>query len=102
LMNEAPTRTMMFDFTDLDNPKYLGHFEYPTTAVDHNLYTRGSKAIAANYSSGIRILDTSNIASGTMNEIGFFDMFPEPQGDKDNSMFGAWSVYPYFESQNIA
>lgn len=93
-----PTRTIIFDFEDLDVPKL--HFEYsgPTNAIDHNGYVVGDKFYLANYNAGIRVIDISNIASANITEIGFFDSHPE--GDQAG-FNGAWNVYPFFKSGNI-
>jgi choice-of-anchor B domain-containing protein len=92
------SRTIIFDFTDLDNPKY--HMEYfgTTPAIDHNGYVKGSTYFQANYAAGVRMIDISNIENKILNEIGFFDTYPE----NNNAAFkGAWSVYPYLPSGNI-
>lgn len=93
------TRTLVFDFTDLDNPQH--HFDYysPTPAIDHNGYVVGNKFYLANYTSGIRVFDISDIADGVMTETGFFDSYPE---NNNASFNGVWNVYPFFESGNIA
>ncbi|MAZ72963.1 MAG: hypothetical protein CMC70_07425 [Flavobacteriaceae bacterium] len=92
------TRTLVFDFNDLDNLEF--HFTYtgPTAAIDHNGYTKGTKFYMASYRAGMRVLDVSDIANGTMTEEGFFDSYPN---NNNASFSGAWSVYPYFESGNI-
>lgn len=92
------TRSVVFDFTDLDTPKL--HMEYlgPSEAIDHNGYVKNDLYYLANYTAGMRIIDISNIGNQSMTEIGFFDTHPE----NDNASFnGAWSVYPYFPSGNI-
>ncbi|MEZ4875386.1 MAG: choice-of-anchor B family protein [Flavobacteriaceae bacterium] len=92
------TRTIIFDFEDLDNPQI--HFQYTgaTPAIDHNGYVKGDKYYMANYRAGIRVLDISDIANSNMTEIGSFDTYP----NNNNASFnGAWSVYPYFGSGNI-
>ncbi len=93
--NGGLTRTVVFDFIDLDNPKL--HFEYlgVTTAIDHNGYVNDDVFYLANYTGGVRMLDVSNIASKTMSEIGFFDTTPSSNLASFN---GVWNVYPYFES----
>ncbi|KAA3625077.1 MAG: choice-of-anchor B family protein [Flavobacterium sp.] len=92
------TRTLVFDFEDLDNPQLHTTYNGPTPAIDHNGYVKGTKYYLANYRAGIRVIDISNIASGTMTEEGYFDSYP----NNDNANFsGAWNVYPYFESGNI-
>jgi len=92
------TRTIIFDFEDLDNP--IQHMTYsgPTPAIDHNGYVNGDKFYLANYRAGIRVIDISDIANKNISEIGFFDTFPT----NDAADFsGAWNVYPYFTSGNI-
>jgi len=92
------TRTVVFDLTDLDNP--LLHYEYygPNSSVDHNGYVLGDKFYLANYSSGLRVVDISDIDNENMNEIGYFDSYP-PNNNANYS--GSWNVYPFFESGNI-
>lgn len=92
------TRTVVFDFTDLDNPQPFFEYFGSTPAVDHNGYTKGDIYYLSNYSAGFRALDISDIANGNITEYGFFDTDP----DNNNANFGgAWNVYPYFSSGNI-
>jgi choice-of-anchor B domain-containing protein len=92
------TKTIIFDFTDLDNPlHYFDHFGN-TSAIDHNGYVKGNTYYQANYTAGVRMLDLSNIRNKSISEIGYFDTYPE----NNNTTFkGVWSVYPYFPSGNI-
>jgi hypothetical protein len=85
--------------TNLDNPVLKGQYFGPTEAIDHNGYCKGNDFYLANYTAGLRVINTSNInTSSTMNEIGFFDTHPE----NNNAVFeGAWSNYPYFPSGSI-
>jgi choice-of-anchor B domain-containing protein len=92
------TRTIFFDVTDLDNPSV--HMEYvaDNPSIDHNGYTKGGLYYLASYTAGLRILDISDTANENVNEIAFFDTFPQ----SDPIGFdGVWSVYPYFESNNL-
>jgi choice-of-anchor B domain-containing protein len=92
------TRSIIFDFTDLDSPKL--HFEYlgTTDAIDHNGYVKDNIYYQANYTAGVRMLDISDIENKIMTEVGFFDTHPT----NDLAQFnGAWNVYPYFESNVI-
>ena len=93
-----PSRTLVFDLLDLDNP--ILHMEYsgPTNAIDHNGYVNGDDFFLANYTAGVRVIDISDIENRNMTEIGFFDTFPANNSANFN---GVWSVYPYFESGNI-
>ena len=92
------TRTIVFDFSDLDNPTFHMDYSGPTGAIDHNGYVVNNLYYQANYTAGVRIIDITNIGSNTMNEVGFFDTFPENNNTNFN---GAWNVYPYFPSGNI-
>ncbi|WP_422106445.1 choice-of-anchor B family protein [Winogradskyella sp.] len=92
------TRTIVFDFSDLDSPQF--HMDYfgPTAAIDHNGYVVGNTFYIANYTAGLRAIDISNIDSGVMTESGFFDTFIPTNSVTFN---GAWNIYPFFESGNI-
>ncbi|AOW21348.1 choice-of-anchor B family protein [Urechidicola croceus] len=98
LNNGGNTRTLVFDFTDLDNPSLHSTYTGPTAAIDHNGYVKGDTFYLANYSAGVRFIDISNIENGTLVEEGYFDTFPS---HNNTSFNGVWNVYPYFESGNI-
>ncbi|MAZ72964.1 MAG: regulator [Flavobacteriaceae bacterium] len=89
------SRTLVFDFSDLENPTLYSEYFGPTTAIDHNGYVHGNSYYMANYSAGLRILD---INEGILQETAFFDSFPS---NNNASFNGAWSVFPYFESGHI-
>jgi choice-of-anchor B domain-containing protein len=93
------TRTLVFDLNDLNNP--LLHLTYygPTDAIDHNGYVKGDLFYLANYTAGVRVIAIDGLADKKMNEVGFFDTFP----DHNSTTFkGVWNVYPFFESGVIA
>jgi choice-of-anchor B domain-containing protein len=92
------TRTLVYDFADLDNPSLHMEYSGPTTAIDHNGYVKENTFYLANYRAGVRMIDISNLESNTMSEIGFFDTYPE---NDFNDFDGAWNIYPYFPSGNI-
>lgn len=92
------TRTVVFDFQDLDNPKQHMIYNGSTPAIDHNGYVKGNLLYLANYRAGIRVIDISDIENKNIREIGFFDSFP---GSDSANFNGAWNVYPYFDSDNI-
>lgn len=92
------TKTILIDMTDLDLPVLKSNYFGTTPAIDHNGYTKGNEFYLANYRAGLRLMDITNINSGTMTEIGYFDTYPT---SNSNSFNGAWSVYPYFASGNI-
>ena len=92
------TRSIIFDFTDLDNPVY--HFDYlgTTNAIDHNGYVKDNIYYQANYTAGVRMIDISGVENKNFIEVGFFDTYP----DNNSAAFnGVWNVYPYFPSGNI-
>lgn len=93
------TRTIVFDFNDLDNPVLSFEYEGPTEAIDHNGYVLGDLFYLSNYRAGMRLINISGIENGSIEEMGFFDTYPAD----DSAGFGGglWNVYPYFESGNI-
>lgn len=92
------TRTIVFDFTDLDNPVFHMDYNGPTAAIDHNGYVKGATFYQSNYTAGVRFIDISGLNSGNLNEVGYFDTYP---ANNSTSFHGAWNVYPYFASGNI-
>lgn len=94
----VPTRTFVWDVSDLDAPAVREIYEGPTASIDHNLYVRGQFAVESNYRSGVRILDVADAATATLREVGFFDVYPID----DQALFnGTWSNYPYFASGTV-
>ena len=92
------TRSIIFDFTDLDNPVY--HFDYlgTTNAIDHNGYVKDNIYYQANYTAGVRMIDVSTVANKVFSEVGYFDTYP---ANNNTDFNGVWNVYPYFPSGNI-
>ena len=58
-----PTRTWIWDVSDLDAPVLASLYDGPTPSIDHNLYIRGNLVYESNYRSGLRVLDASEIAA---------------------------------------
>lgn len=71
--------------------------DFGTTAIVHNVYVKGRYAYASYYTEGVRIWDLNNIS--TLPVAGAYDTY-----DADNSanFTGAWGVFPFFPSGNIA
>lgn len=92
------TRTIVFDFIDLDNPAVRTNYTGPTSAIDHNGYVKGNEFFLSNYTAGVRIIDISGIGSNSLSEVGYFDTYPSSNGASFN---GVWNVYPFFASGNI-
>ncbi|MEZ4703042.1 MAG: choice-of-anchor B family protein [Rhodothermales bacterium] len=91
--NVTHTRTLIWDVQDLDDPQLVKEFMLSTESIDHNLYVKGNFMYQANYTSGLRILDITDVENPV--EWGFFDTTPNEEGI---SFGGAWSTYPYFKS----
>ena len=92
------SRTIIFDFDDLDNPQLSFEYFGPTPATDHNGYVKGAKFYLSNNAAGIRVVDLSDISNGNISEEGYFDSYPE---HNNSGYIGAWSIYPFFDSGNI-
>ena len=88
------TRTLIFDFTDLENPRLMKEHMGTSGASDHNQYVKGDKVFQSNYVAGLRVLDIRNPVDP--HEVGFFDTVPF--GDDSPRFDGSWSNYPYFKS----
>jgi choice-of-anchor B domain-containing protein len=93
-----PTRTWIWDVSDLDAPALVARYDGPTPAIDHNLYIRGHLVYESNYRSGLRVLDARNITGGELKEVGFLDVYPE---DDLPAFNGAWTAYPFFASGSV-
>ncbi len=96
MANRHNTRTYVFDLNDLDNPVFTGFHESNGPAIDHNQYVVGQHTFQANYSRGLRILKLNDLSTASMEEVAWFDTFPE--ADSIDSFSGAWNVYPFFDN----
>ena len=92
------TRTYVWDVSDLDAPTLTGSWDAAGSSVDHNQYIRGNFTYQANYARGLRILELTDLANAGFTEVGFFDTYPESDG---NNFDGAWSTYPFFASGTV-
>jgi len=91
-------RTFVWDVSDLDAPFVRGVSQGATQSIDHNLYVRGLYAFESNYRSGVRVVDVRNASAASLNEVGFFDVYPVD----DQALFnGTWSNYPFFASGTV-
>lgn len=95
----SPTSTKIFDLSDLESPKFHLNYFAEVNAIDHNGYSKGNQFFIASYTAGLRVLDISGIQEKQLEEMSYFDTFP----DHNRASFsGAWNVYPYFQSGVIA
>ncbi|MCX6367919.1 MAG: choice-of-anchor B family protein [Armatimonadetes bacterium] len=112
------TRTHIWDLADLDSPAYLGYYEHPSIAIDHNLFIKGSLLFESNYTVGLRVFDLSalwatNFATlplrgdGTKNlqsvliPHAFFDTYNQDDLAPERSFNGQWGNYPFLPSGTI-
>lgn len=96
---ERPTRTFVFDVSDLDDIELAFVNEPGGVNIDHNMYTRGDLLYQSNYTAGLQIFDTRNVDAGRLPMVAFFDTYPD---DDDATFDGTWSNYPYFGSGTVA
>jgi choice-of-anchor B domain-containing protein len=88
-----PTLTKVFDIQNLSNPVEKPGFTNGNSAIGHNLYVKANRIYEANYTSGLRVFDSTNPLTPT--EIAWFDTWP----DNDQASFnGLWNVDPYLPS----
>ncbi|MDO8341706.1 MAG: choice-of-anchor B family protein, partial [Cellvibrio sp.] len=90
------TRVRFFAINNLRAPELAGEYIGPTSAIDHNGYTRGSRYYISNYERGLVVLDISDPRNPV--EAGFFDTYPIANSASFN---GAWGTYPFLPSGNI-
>ena len=95
MRRRSDTKTFIFDVSDLDNPTFVKAYQSHWVATDHNLYIHDGRVFEANYTMGVRVLDVGRVASGELEEVAYFDTFPEYD---TNEMNGAWTAYPYLPS----
>ena len=87
------TRTIIWDLLDLEDPIYHSSFSHSTASADHNLYVHGNYLYAANYATGLRILDISDIKKPR--EVAHFDTH---LADDDMHFDGAWGSFRFPDS----
>lgn len=93
------TKTFIWDFSDLENPKHFASHQHQTAAIDHNMYVKDGYVYQANYTAGLRILDLNDVESGRLYEVGSFDIMPNSDAAKFE---GVWSIFPYYKSGLVA
>ncbi|QYK52281.1 MAG: choice-of-anchor B family protein [Fimbriimonadaceae bacterium] len=93
----VPTRSLMFNIEDPENAYFVGTFTTGLLAIDHNQYVSDGFSFQANYRSGLRIFDVSQMPSVPV-EVGYYDTYP---ADNNRGYDGAWSCYPFFPSGNV-
>jgi len=92
-----PTRTMVWDVSDLDNPSMVEEYLSPVTTIDHNNYVIGDYLYQSNYTSGLRILDISD--RDDPYQKAFFDTHTGGDGLQFD---GSWSNYAWYPNGIVA
>lgn len=85
--------TLIFDLSDLDDPRIVNVYDSGLSTIDHNNYVKGDLLYQSNYSTGLRVLYINDPINPI--EVASFDTYIS--GDKP-SFVGSWSNYPYFSS----
>lgn len=114
----SKSTTYIIDVTNLRNPELIQNFQYDDLTVDGNIFFWGvniqngytgsassnngpnvNYAYAANFASGLRILNTKGLTDRPprLQEVGYFDTTTAT----DNSIIGTWSSF-MFPSGKIA
>jgi choice-of-anchor B domain-containing protein len=91
------TTLRAFSLADLRAPVPQPGWTGTTKAIDHNGFVRGNRYYMSNYSRGLTVLDITD--PGTPTSVGRLDTYPATDS---SSFVGAWGVYPFFHSGNIA
>ena len=91
------TRTLIWDVSDLDDPRLVREWFAKGFAIDHNLYIKENIMYQSNYIGGLRVIDISEVTNPV--EIGYFDTVPF--GQDFPTFHGSWSNYPFFASGTI-
>ncbi|NCF13052.1 MAG: choice-of-anchor B family protein, partial [Verrucomicrobiaceae bacterium] len=85
--NVSTTTTYVLDVQNLSAPSYVTSFTNGLAAIDHNPMVVGNYIYEANYTSGLRIYDISDINNVT--EVGHYDTYPDTNA---TTFHGAWGV----------
>jgi choice-of-anchor B domain-containing protein len=81
------TTTYVVNVEDLSNPYLVTSFTNGMLAIDHNQMVRGDFTYQANYTTGLRVYDISDVENAF--EVGSYDTYPYNNGRSFN---GAWGV----------
>ena len=97
---EAKQTTYTMNVESLTSPGEVRASPNNTTSTDHNLYIHDGHVFESNYTSGLRIFDEDSVPSGDLEEVAYFDLYPE--NDAPGFEGGTWSNYGHFRDGKIA
>jgi len=84
----ATTTTYVVNVENLSSPQFVTSFTNGQPSIDHNQMIRGNFTYQANYTTGLRIYDISDVNNAR--EVGYFDTYPF---SNSLNFDGAWGVY---------
>jgi choice-of-anchor B domain-containing protein len=91
-------RTIVMNVEDLTNPVFAFEYIADFPSIDHNQYVAGQYVFQSNYTAGLRVLDLTRIDEGILEEVAYFDTFPE---NNEPVFQGSWNNFPYFASGTV-
>jgi choice-of-anchor B domain-containing protein len=99
-----PTRTLVFDVSDLQKPVLVAEHQGRTNSIDHNMYEKDGLLYQSNYSAGLAVLEVAGVPALSAGErqsleVAFFDTYP---AHDEAEFVGTWSNFPYFPSGTVA
>ena len=96
--NGGRLHTYTVDVSNLDFIAVVDTYSTSITAEHGNSFINGNYVYQANHRAGLRILDLSDISSGGLTEVGYFDTTPGTTGGGTDGVYG---VYPFFSSGTV-
>ena len=97
-VNDMQT-TYQVNVDDLDNPGVVVASPNNTASTDHNLYIKNKVIYESNYTSGLRLFDADDVPTTDLQEVGFFDVYPE--NDNEGFEGGTWSNFSRYRKDDI-
>lgn len=91
------TKIFVLDLIDLNAPVHVATYVGPNRSIDHNIFYKDGFLHMSNYEDGYTLLDASDPVN--LIRYGNYDTFPS---GSSASFDGAWGVYPYYASGNVA
>ena len=98
---DSNTVSYVWDLQDLDAPVMFSTIINPRDSVGHNTYVVGDNVYQANYTSGLRVVDISDIANENFPEVAYFDTYPDDDDD-DGRPVAAVSAAQAEEAEKLA
>jgi choice-of-anchor B domain-containing protein len=96
---EGRQTTYVINVESLRRPGKVMASPNNTTSTDHNLYIKDGYVYESNYTSGLRIFDEDSVPSADLDEVAWFDIYPED--DAPGFDGGTWSNYPHYRDGKV-